>query len=108
MDRSRPRDATTDAMERTDMETTGQLFIDGRWRDGDGTAVDSFDTATGDSLWQGRAANREDVPDAFPAARHAFDAWSGPGNRQRAALLGESARSHEQRTDAPHGRGSCR
>src|SRR3546814_5602874 len=75
MDRSRPRDATTDAMERTDMETTGQLFIDGRWRDGDGTAFDSFDPATGDSLWQGRAANREDVHDAITDARRAFDDW---------------------------------
>src|SRR3546814_7482528 len=100
MDMSRPRDATTDAIERTDMETTGQLFIDGRWRDGDGTAFDSFDPATGDSLWQGRAANREDVHDAFTAARRAFDDWSDRGHGEREALLRAYAQTLEQRKDA--------
>src|SRR3546814_10721757 len=86
-------------MERTDMETTGQLFIDGRWRDGDGTAFDSFDPATGDSLWQGRAANREDVHDAFTAARRAFDDWSDRGHGEREALLRAYAQTLAQRKD---------
>src|SRR3546814_20402878 len=87
-------------MERTDMDTTGQLVIDGRWRDGDGTAFDSFDPATGDSLWQGRAANREDVHDAFTAARRAFDDWSDRGHGEREALLRAYAQTLEQRKDA--------
>lgn len=82
------------------METIGQLFIDGQWRDGGGSAFDSIDPATGASLWRGSAANHEDVHEAFTAARRAFDDWRDRPHAEREALLRAYAQTLEQRKDA--------
>jgi len=82
------------------MQTTGQLFIDGQWREGDGSAFDSIDPATGASLWHGRAANREDVHEAFLAARRAFDDWRDRPHGEREALLRAYAQTLERHREA--------
>ncbi|NGY05479.1 succinylglutamate-semialdehyde dehydrogenase [Solimonas terrae] len=82
------------------MQTTGLLLVNGRWRDGGGSTFDSIDPASGDSLWQGKAANREDVHEAFTAARAAFDDWSDRAHGEREALLRAYARTLEQRKEA--------
>jgi succinylglutamic semialdehyde dehydrogenase len=53
-----------------------ELYIGGAWREGRGEAFASFDPATGAKVWEGRAANEDDVAEAMAAARLAFPAWS--------------------------------
>ncbi|WP_421786182.1 succinylglutamate-semialdehyde dehydrogenase [Hyphobacterium sp.] len=58
------------------MKLTGQCFIDGGWRDGQGEAFDSHDPASSETVWAGRSANVNDVDAAFRAAREAFPRWA--------------------------------
>ena len=60
-----------------------ELFIDGAWREGEGEAFASHDPATGEKVWEGRAATEDDVAEAMAAARLAlrFMAWmTGSGS----------------------------
>ncbi|MCP5162740.1 MAG: succinylglutamate-semialdehyde dehydrogenase [Hahellaceae bacterium] len=54
---------------------TGQLYIDGRWRQGAGEPLLSFCPVTQQACWQGDQAITSDVNDAVEAARRAFPAW---------------------------------
>jgi len=81
------------------MQTNGQLFIDGQWREGRGAAFDSIDPSTGLPLWAGRAANHDDVHDAFVAARRAFDDWADRPHGEREALLRAYALKLERNQD---------
>lgn len=82
------------------MDTSGQLHIGGRWREGRGPTFDSIDPASSESLWHGNAANREDVHEAFTSARHAFDAWADRPHAEREALLRAYAQQLQQHKDA--------
>lgn len=55
---------------------TDTLFINGEWRNGAGAPMQSFDPATGEVVFEGPAATREDVADAVSAARAAFPKWA--------------------------------
>ncbi len=55
--------------------TTGELYIDGNWREGGGDKLTSTAPATGEPLWAGNAANTQDTEDAIMAARKAFTSW---------------------------------
>ncbi len=55
---------------------SGELYIGGTWRSGGGEAFESLNPATQLSIWQGNAANTQDVDSAINAARAAFPAWS--------------------------------
>lgn len=78
------------------METTGELLIDGRWRTGRGLPLQSRDPACGDLLWNGRAANHEDVQAAYVAARAAFAGWSDTPQAEREAIARAYARQLEE------------
>lgn len=58
------------------MTLTGQCFINGDWRDGQGEAFASHDPASSETVWSGRSADADDVDAAFRAARAAFPAWA--------------------------------
>jgi len=58
-------------------------FIEGEWRDGSGPAMHSEDPATGETPWQGRAADAEEVDAAVRAARRAFPGWAERSLAQR-------------------------
>ncbi len=55
---------------------TNKILIDGAWRDGAGAQFNSTDPSTGETLWSGTAASKEDVADAVSAARGAFEPWA--------------------------------
>lgn len=51
-------------------------FIDDQWMTGTGTAFASTDPATGETVWEGRAATPTEVDDAVTAAGRAFEPWA--------------------------------
>jgi succinylglutamic semialdehyde dehydrogenase len=64
-----------------------ELYIDGAWRAGAGERFSSHDPATGDKVWEGRAATADDVSEAMAAARLAFPAWSRRPVEERVAIV---------------------
>lgn len=55
---------------------TNKILINGEWRDGAGAALSSFDPSTGEAIWTGASATKDDVADAVKAARGAFEKWA--------------------------------
>jgi succinylglutamic semialdehyde dehydrogenase len=53
-----------------------QLHIGGRWEEGRGPELRSIDPAVGETVWEGRAATKDQVDRAFQAARGTFESWS--------------------------------
>jgi succinylglutamic semialdehyde dehydrogenase len=64
-----------------------ELYIDGKWSPGGGELFSSHDPATGDKVWEGRAATADDVAEAMAAARLAFPAWSKRPVEERVAIV---------------------
>ncbi len=62
-------------------------FIGGQWRKGEGALFVSHDPATGDKVWEGRAASAEDVAAAMAEANLAFPAWSRRPVEERVAIV---------------------
>jgi succinylglutamic semialdehyde dehydrogenase len=62
---------------------SGRNFIAGKWLAGGGDAIRSLNPATGEEVWQGKAATDKDVNRAFAAAGATFEDWSQrpPGER---------------------------
>lgn len=52
-------------------------FINNRWTEGNGTVLRSNNPASGEIIWQGRAATVEEIDQAVAAATGAFHSWSG-------------------------------
>ncbi|MFA5939181.1 MAG: succinylglutamate-semialdehyde dehydrogenase [Sinimarinibacterium sp.] len=65
---------------------TGQLYIDGRWRQGRGDRFDRLAPHDLHRIWQGRAADAQDVDDAFRAGRGAFADWAERDVAEREAI----------------------
>ncbi|MEQ1619648.1 MAG: succinylglutamate-semialdehyde dehydrogenase [Terricaulis sp.] len=74
-----------------------ELYMDGKWQDGAGEAFPSYDPATGDKVWEGRAANEDDVAEAMAAARLAFPTWSRRPLQERIAIARAFAKAIEAR-----------
>ncbi|AAK23586.1 succinylglutamate-semialdehyde dehydrogenase [Caulobacter vibrioides] len=66
---------------------SGGLFIDGKWRAGQGAGLSSTDPATGEDVWSAATATPADVADAVAAARKAFPAWADRPREERIAIL---------------------
>jgi len=79
---------------------TASLFINQQWVTGAGQAFSSRNPATGESLWQGRAADVGQVDDAVRAARAAFDAWADRTIAERADLCRRFAAQLESNKDS--------
>lgn len=62
-------------------------YIDGRWRAGRGEAFSKTCPATGDTVWEGRAASAGDVADAVASAQGAFTGWSRRPLTERIAVM---------------------
>jgi len=75
------------------------LFIDGQWRPGRGARFSSHDPASGDKVWDGAAADAEDVAEAMAAARLAAPAWSRRPQEDRAAIARAFAQVIERRKE---------
>ncbi|WP_299014418.1 succinylglutamate-semialdehyde dehydrogenase [uncultured Caulobacter sp.] len=63
------------------------LFIDGKWRSGEGPELVSTDPATEEAVWRGATASSADVGRAVEAARRAFPAWADRPREERIAIL---------------------
>ena len=63
------------------------LYINGRWLAGNGPAFSSQNPSDGSTLWQGAAADAEQVDTAVRAARQAFPAWAALGSEAREKVL---------------------
>jgi succinylglutamic semialdehyde dehydrogenase len=66
---------------------TGKHLIGEAWAGGAGPAFSSTDPATGDAVWQGRAATGVEIDRAVAAARAAFEPWADLEVAQRQAYL---------------------
>lgn len=77
------------------------LFLDGRWRRGEGRAeIDVIDPATEERLAALPAATKEDLDEALAAAGCAFPVWAARSAYERSRILREAARLVRERTDA--------
>src|SRR6185436_3943543 len=76
-----------------------ELYIGGAWRAGAGELFSSHDPATGDKVWEGRAATPDDVSEAMAAARLAFPAWSRQPVEQRVAVVRKFAEIIKRRSE---------
>jgi len=65
----------------------GLQLINGQWQPGAGALFQSVDPATNQVIWQGQAADEQQVDAAFKAARQAFESWADQSFAQRAALV---------------------
>lgn len=65
----------------------GQLFINGEWRRGGGTAFQSHDSADNRVVWDGRSATTSDVIDAVARARDGQSRWRHLGIDERIGFL---------------------
>jgi len=74
-----------------------ELYIGGAWRAGAGALFASHDPATGDKVWEGRAATEDDVAEAMAAARLAFPGWSRRPVDERIAIARAFAKEIEKR-----------
>lgn len=75
------------------------LYIGGAWGAGAGEMFASYDPATGDKVWEGRAASEDDVAEAMAAARLAFPTWSRALLDERIAIVRAFAKAIERRGD---------
>ncbi len=75
------------------------LYIDGAWRAGGGELFSAHDPASGDKVWEGRAADSDDVAEAMAAAHLAFPVWSRASLRERIAVARAFAKVIEARAD---------
>ncbi|MBY4675378.1 succinylglutamate-semialdehyde dehydrogenase [Marinobacterium arenosum] len=66
---------------------SASLFINGQWLEGQGPAFASLNPTTGDTIWQGKAADAEQVNAAVASARAAATDWADLGFEARCALV---------------------
>lgn len=57
------------------MKNNRHLYIDGQWRKGEGSLLQSLNPATDEVIWEGHSATKEDVKRAVEAAAKAFEDW---------------------------------
>ena len=74
----------------------GKQFINGQWRDGQGTDWIKTDPVSNQALWTAHEANSVDVEEATLAARGAFPAWAKRPIEQRIETIERFAALLEQ------------
>jgi succinylglutamic semialdehyde dehydrogenase len=76
------------------------VYIDGAWRTGKGENFHNHCPATGDIVWEGRAADEHEVNEAVASARRAFREWAHLPQGDRTAILERYADEIASRADA--------
>jgi succinylglutamic semialdehyde dehydrogenase len=74
-------------------------FIRGQWIPGTGEPFESRNPADDSVVWSGRAADSDEVDQAFGAARQAFESWGGIHANQRIILIQKFAELVSQHAD---------
>lgn len=67
--------------------TQTSLYISGEWKSGQGAEFHSIDPASSQTVWHGQSATREDVSEAFRAARKAFIPWALKSFDERRSVI---------------------
>ncbi len=62
------------------------LFINGQWIQADGTLFTSYDSASGELVWQGKGASAAQIDDAEDAAKKALPSWKALSFDARASF----------------------
>ncbi|CAN5214070.1 succinylglutamate-semialdehyde dehydrogenase [soil metagenome] len=76
------------------------LFVSGQWRDSTGETFASLDPATGETVWEGAAATRDDCDAAIAGARAALPGWRAASIDDRVAVARRFAEVLEARREA--------
>lgn len=63
------------------------VYIDGKWRPGNGAAFTKHCPATGEVSWEGRSADAAEVAAAVASARAAFPGWARTPVDERIAVM---------------------
>lgn len=79
---------------------SGGLYHNGAWSQGRGAQFASTDPATGEIVFQAKAADGPQVQSAVDAARHAFTSWSLLSRAQRIQVLEAYAKALQARGPA--------
>ena len=79
---------------------TSGLYSDGRWTEGHGPRLTNKCPASGEIVWDGNAADANQVEGAVASARKAFDSWSRLPQSDRTAILERYAEEIGKRTEA--------
>ncbi len=72
-------------------------YIDGQWREGKGSLFFSLNPATLETIWEGRAAQEEEIHRAIQSAHQAFPQWSQKSPEERLVYLENFAELLKQR-----------
>ena len=75
---------------------TGQLYINGEWKDGNGELFGSFNPATFERIWEGNAASSADIDDVMEAALHQCPQRDALARRQFAGLARQGIRNFDR------------
>jgi len=75
------------------------IWMNGRWHAGRGAAFESICPATGEAVWQGAAADAQQVTLAVEAAKAAFLGWSQQTFAQRRDILLQYAENISEQKD---------
>ncbi len=78
----------------------GLQLINGQWQAGAGALFQSVDPATSQVIWQGQAADEQQVQQAYQAARSAFYSWSSQPLTERIAIAEAFAEQLKANTEA--------
>lgn len=76
------------------------VFVDGAWQTGQGDAFNKTCPATGDVVWSGHAATKDQVHAAVASARRAFPEWARTPLSERVAVMERYAEALKARTEA--------
>lgn len=76
------------------------VLAGGVWRDGSGEPFASTDPASGETVFEAKAATAEDVREAVDAARKAYGPWSRLSRAERASVMTRYAAALEARAAA--------
>lgn len=80
-------------------EQSSGLHAGGIWKKGEGSSILSENPATGETVWAGSAASREQVSEAVAAARAAFPSWAARNVEDRLQILEHYRDELEARKD---------
>lgn len=69
-------------------DMSGQdVFSSGQWQSGKGATFSSICPATGDAVWKGAGASRDQIIEAVGDARRAFEGWRNTPQSERTRII---------------------
>lgn len=82
------------------MDKQKGIYTNHHWKEGKGNLLSSYNPATGELVWQGRAAAASDIDETIKNANRAFESWSHLNIKERFAYLERYALLLKEHTDS--------